>query len=153
MDKYPLSDSESPVAIKEETARNYLRGVRTSTQTLVNLAKVGPVDRIRIYNHKAALTQAIDKFPEIITNPVLLNKYAKDRYDRPALDVVAAINNVNTTAIALRQWIDDNTIKGPGGGEESATRNIKGEMVPLTFSTAELAQFVILGDALLANFI
>lgn len=145
----PFPAQQSPAEAFLE-AQRIARQVRAQTAELTSVSAAGDVERDRLIGHMRNLTVAIARWNSLASVPGIV-QYAKDQADDQLLDVAGEFTAMVGAATALRDNIFSTFPVAGSGAWEVVSYNNAGEETELTFTTAQLAGYRALCDALVAT--
>lgn len=145
---YPASQQLLVAALQE--VGQVANRTRVRTVRLRDLAAAGPVDRRALLDFMSEMTGAINSWASANSLSGIV-QYARDQFDDPTLDVVAEFSAMRNAATTLRDWIFNNFPKDAGGAWLINSYDNTGNSTSLQFTQAQLTQFIVSADALIAT--
>ena len=123
--------------------------VKKQTLEIRTLASVDGMGRRQLVVYMARLSRAVTRINELGNVPGLA-QYAKDQYNNPTLEIVTEFQTFRAACVQLRDWVYNNFPKHTSGAWLVSEFANDGTETMMTFTAAQLGQFVSHCDTLLA---
>lgn len=146
---YPAS-TRTLQSVLDEINATALR-VKANLQAVRTASAAGPIARQQILDVQRDLARALERLTTLSATPGLV-AYAQAQFNSPTLDVATEFTAMLAAMTSLRDWTFANFPKDAGSGAWLVyTYDTSGLATPLTFTTAELAQWRTRVDAVVAT--
>ena len=122
--------------------------VKKQTLEIRALASVDGMGRRQLIVYMGRLGRAVVRINELGSVPGLA-QYAKDQYNNPTLEIVTEFQAFRSACIQLRDWIYNNFPQHSSGAWLVSEFANDGTETMMTFTAAQLSQFVSHCDTLL----
>jgi len=125
--------------------------LKTVSTNLKVQSLAGPVNRVDILNYLRKVSEAIERW-NTAKNVNGIVTYVQDQFADPSLNVSEEFNGMINAAMDVKDWIETNfPTDDTTGAVLTHSLDINGNLITLTFTTAQLGGFRTECDKLIAS--